>query len=773
MRIRTLGAVLVATVSMSTASLAQEPAAPTAMCTPRTETPADAAARKLLAEGLTPAGRHKVPNKFDDAWIRKNGQAFGDAIRLLASACDRTAMQELIVPLRNNDYRLGFERNAKSQELAMAWGIEFWRVHTLNFGPETPLGETSILDAVSPCMNDRNPCGMKADARHGKAMQDYRKTRGYGGNANVQRPDLIPERPPASAVQWAHAVAGLGPAPTQLASLGDAPVLMLPQDKLQMEVFLALYTMDHNSVPSGLTNNYYTTTGLTDDATIRRMLEAREKGRINDPMWRRSQTNGVMNAYIYVNAIRTLAVRGDAFGMAEYARLWDSVDWETYVPFAINTDAPLRDKAAKAWAIAFWARHGLGDNEATAAVASILGRCLASERCGVRNARVGNDKESIALDIWRRAYHDKKPRTFPAQLPAQAPATAIAWAKWQANLTPTPSNIDWDPEIRVAKRGPDGYGEARVARAAKPRAMTPAEKAAFDSAVQRVAVADYVAAATGFRPLADAGVAQAMRSLALLKKSGAGVEKDEPGALTMMRAAADAGDGEAAYFMGEHETINGDPYMAHGWYLVAAEKDVQRAYLAVFYSFSRGYGNALQDVHSGRNHLAIAAEGGDPVAAGELGRMIAFESRNSDKAGLEQAVRYLRVAADGGSRLALLTIGDIYAADGFSGLYDLDEAAQAYTILGDQNKLDMVKRKGARDVVNAEIVRAADERRERYLAALRNAHAYDKGWASQSFNWKGQPPLAPLARQPSELAQYTAISNHYNQISCNAGWSRC
>src|SRR5690606_9498421 len=99
---------------------------------------------------------------------------------------------------------------------------------------------------------------------------------------------------------------------------------------------------------------------------------------------------------------------------------------------------------------------------------------------------------------------------------------------------------------------------------------------------------------------------------ALLKKSGAGVAKDEAGALAMMRAAADAGDGEAAYFMGEHETINGDPYMAHGWYLVAAEKGVQRAYLAVFYSFSRGYANALSDVHSGRNYLTIAAEGGDP-----------------------------------------------------------------------------------------------------------------------------------------------------------------
>lgn len=773
MRTRLAATAFLASLAIVAPAPAQEPGVGTAMCTPRADTAEDMAARKLLAEGLTPVGRHKVPNKFDNDWIKKKGTAFGDAIRLLASACDRTAMQELIVPLRNNDYRLGFQRNPKAQELAIAWGIEFWRVHTLNFGSETPLGETTILDAISPCMNDRNPCGMRADARHGKAIQDYRKARGYGGNIQALRPDLIPERPPASAIQWAHAVAGLGPPPTQLSSLGDAPALMLPQNKLQMEIFLALYTMDRNSVPAGLTSNYYTTTGLTDDATIRRMLEARDKGHVNDPMWRRSQTNGVMNGYIYVNAVRTLAVLGDAFGMAEYARLWDSVDWETYVPFAINTDAPLRDKAAKAWAIAFWARHGLGDNEATAAVASTLGRCLASERCGVRNERAGSDRESTALDTWHRAYFDKKPRSFPPQVPARAPSTAIAWAKWQANLTPAPSEIGWDPEIRVAKRGPDGYGEARAARAAKPRAMTLAEKSAFDAAVQRVSVADYAGAAAGFAPLADAGVAQAMRSLALLKKSGAGVAKDEAGALTMMRAAADAGDGEATYFMGEHETINGDPYLAHGWYLVAAEKDVQRANLAVFYSFSRGYGNALSDVHSGRSYLAIAAEGGDPVAAGELGRMIAFESRNGDKAGLEQAVKYLRVAADGGSRLALLTLGDIYAADGFSGLYDLDQAAQAYTILGDQNKLDMVKRKGARDVTNAEIVRIADERRERYLAELRNAHAYDKGWASRSFNWKGQPPLAPLARQPSELAQYTAISNHYNQISCNAGWSRC
>lgn len=760
---------------LSSASWPQRATTTPSLCAPRAETPADTAARKVLADALTMKGSgvRAVPNKFDDDWIKKNGLAFGDALRLLATACDRTAITEMLVPLASNDYRLGFQRSPKSRELAQAWAIEYWRVHALNFGPETRLGQTAVLDQLLGCMQTGSPCGMKVDTRHYAALDAYRKARGYGGDPNVARPALIPERPPASAVQWAYSVAGLGPAPTRVAMLGDALDLMLPQTDVHREVFRALAVADPGMIPAGVPDpRTIASNRAADDKLIASMLKARDEKRVHDLGWQQARTDGIANGFRYVEAIETLAVRGDAFGMAEFARLWSSYDWQGYVPVR---DAPKRLKYSQAWAAAYWLRHGLKDDFATAQIGGILSRCYGDNQCGVRESVVkpGEYAEGSALHQWWLNFGSKTPSPFPASVPSRAPHTVRDWLKWQANLTPAPASLTWDPEVLIARRGPDGLGEARVGAKATPRSMTVAEKSAFDAAVQLAAHGKFAAAAAGFRPLSDAGVAQAQRSLALLMKAGAGVAKDDAGALALIRRAADAGDGEAIYFMGEHFTISGDPHAAHPWYVVAASKGVPRANLAVFYSFARGYGNGLEDIHSGRSNLAVAADGGDPVAAGELGRILAYDSRNGDKAGLETAIRYLRISADAGNAIALGTLGDIYAGEGYSGVYDLDKAAAAYRVTGNTAKLEAVRKKGARDAANAEIAREAEERRDRYIAGLRYQAAQDKGWASSSFSWKGQPPLAPLAAQPSELAQYRAISNYYNAVSCNAGWSRC
>lgn len=102
-----------------------------------------------------------------------------------------------------------------------------------------------------------------------------------------------------------------------------------------------------------------------------------------------------------------------------------------------------------------------------------------------------------------------------------------------------------------------------------------AAAADFEAGMQAYRGGDYLEALAQWRPLAEAGMAEAQFNLGLMYFSGKGVEQDYEQAADWYRAAADQRIGEAQFNLGNmYEKglgVEPDDIQAHFWFNLARE----------------------------------------------------------------------------------------------------------------------------------------------------------------------------------------------------------
>jgi len=146
-------------------------------------------------------------------------------------------------------------------------------------------------------------------------------------------------------------------------------------------------------------------------------------------------------------------------------------------------------------------------------------------------------------------------------------------------------------------------------------AAEPAEP--LETAMQAVEAGDYTTAARLYRPLAEAGNAEAQHNLAILYRTGRGVEKDLQQSRHWFLRAAEQGVADAQYYLGyiydNGEGVTANPQYAFLWYRKAAEQGHPLAQVNLGVMYAGGSGVA-QDLEQAYVWFSLAAAQGQGMA---------------------------------------------------------------------------------------------------------------------------------------------------------------
>jgi len=163
----------------------------------------------------------------------------------------------------------------------------------------------------------------------------------------------------------------------------------------------------------------------------------------------------------------------------------------------------------------------------------------------------------------------------------------------------------------------------------------------IEAGLKAVENKDFDKAFSLFAPLAEAGNAEAQHNLAMLYRTGKGVQKDLSASYDWFRRAAEQGVSDAQYYLGYMydggEGVEKNPRYAFIWYRKAAEHGHGLAQINLGFLYANGEGVA-QDIEQAYLWFHVAAA---------QGYKIAFENKNV----IEEA---LKEQEDGEARLASL-----------------------------------------------------------------------------------------------------------------------
>ncbi len=160
-----------------------------------------------------------------------------------------------------------------------------------------------------------------------------------------------------------------------------------------------------------------------------------------------------------------------------------------------------------------------------------------------------------------------------------------------------------------------------VLAAAIPFERGMAQTGGFDAGFGAYAAGDYAAALDAWRPLAEAGDAEAQHGLGLMYQAGRGVESDPAQAAAWFRRAAEQGFARAQTALGDvyarGDGVVGDMGEALAWWRKAAEQGSVRAQYYLGEAYFEGQGVAV-DLDESAAWLARAARQGYARARAKL-----------------------------------------------------------------------------------------------------------------------------------------------------------
>jgi TPR repeat protein len=199
---------------------------------------------------------------------------------------------------------------------------------------------------------------------------------------------------------------------------------------------------------------------------------------------------------------------------------------------------------------------------------------------------------------------------------------------------------------------------------------------------------DYSAAFRAWRPLAEAGNAEAQFNLGYMYYYGEGVPVDDTQAARWYLQAAEQGHVTAQFNLGVMyafgEGVAEDTAEAAYWYRQAAEQDHTRAQYNLAYMYDEGIGMAIDDVQAVMWYRR-AAEQGDPDAQLNLGYM--YDSGEGGSVDYAEALYWYHLAADQGLAIAQYKLGVMYR-DGAGVMSDYTEAIAWFELAADQGYMD-------------------------------------------------------------------------------------
>ncbi len=196
----------------------------------------------------------------------------------------------------------------------------------------------------------------------------------------------------------------------------------------------------------------------------------------------------------------------------------------------------------------------------------------------------------------------------------------------------------------------------------------------FDAGMKCYESRDFDCAVQSWRPLAEAGVAQAQYNLALLYTRGQGVTKDPAKAAEYFEKAADMGVVQAQYNLAQAyllgRGVSKDEEKAISWFQKAAELGDPNAAnnLGTILENRKDYGNAIE-------WYKKAASAGLPSAQFNIGQM--YDLGRGMAPDYAQAIEWYSKAADQGDAGALCNLGILY----YNGNGVKVDRAKAYTYL--------------------------------------------------------------------------------------------
>ena len=122
----------------------------------------------------------------------------------------------------------------------------------------------------------------------------------------------------------------------------------------------------------------------------------------------------------------------------------------------------------------------------------------------------------------------------------------------------------------------------------------PANESPLDVGIKAVDDKDFAKAVTIFSDLAKAGNAEAQHNLAMLYRTGKGVEKNLSASFKWIQLAADQGVADAQYYTAHMydngESVGKNPQKAFEWYLKAAEHGQGLAQINLGVIYANGVG---------------------------------------------------------------------------------------------------------------------------------------------------------------------------------------